>query len=974
MTKIFVVALFYFATGWLGLKVPYAGSHITLFWLPTGIAVAALFRWGRAVWPGIFVGAYLANISIGSSLLLAMGIAVGNTLAPLLSVWCLKRVGFHSAFDRHNDVGSFLIAAILGMTVSALCGTANLFVAGLMPLESISFAWVAWWMGDTVGVLLAAPLLLTLNYENIALLRRKHREILIWILVAGTVAWFAFIQDYQQMGNSLPFVFLTLPLLVWAALRFGNTGSAMAGLGFSTVAIWSTVFGHGFFLLPDMHNSLFLLWSYMATTVLTGLLIAALQAERIRAESVLGESEEKLRGLYELSPLGIALTDMQGRYVEFNEAFQKICGYSADELKILDYWKLTPKKYEADEMLQLESLKRTGHYGPYEKEYIRQDGTSVPLQLNGMFIKGKDGQKYIWSIVEDITNRKRIEADLKIAANAFEAQVGIMVTNAESVILKVNRAFTEDTGYTAEDAIGKTPGLLKSGHHDDTFYKAMWDSLHRSGVWQGEIWDRRKNGEIYPKWMAITAVKDSNDVTTHYVSTQFDITERKAAEDEIKNLAFYDPLTKLPNRRLLLDRLHHAVATVNRNLSHGALLFIDLDNFKTLNDTLGHDKGDLLLQLVAQRLSTCVREGDTVARLGGDEFVVLLEDLSYRPNKAASQAEKIGEKILTSLNQIYLLGGNEYHSSPSIGVTLFGNLQGSVEEILKQADLAMYQAKAAGRNNMRFFDPEMQNMVTSRVTLETELRIAIREEQLVVYYQAQVDSEGYLIGAEALVRWMHPQRGIVFPNDFIPVAEETGLILPLGLRVLETSCKQLAAWSSRSDTSRLFLAVNVSGKQLRQPDFVEQVLAVLERTRADPSMLKLELTESLLMENLEDTISKMTALKAKGIAFALDDFGTGFSSLSYLKRLPLEKLKIDRSFVKDVLIDANDAAIAKTIVALAKSLGLAVIAEGVETEEQRKFLLDIGCARYQGFLFSKPVPIDEFEALLFSGQPVFKQP
>ncbi|MDP2021882.1 MAG: bifunctional diguanylate cyclase/phosphodiesterase, partial [Hydrogenophaga sp.] len=386
----------------------------------------------------------------------------------------------------------------------------------------------------------------------------------------------------------------------------------------------------------------------------------------------------------------------------------------------------------------------------------------------------------------------------------------------------------------------------------------------------------------------------------------------------------------------------------------------DLDNFKTLNDTLGHDKGDLLLQRVAQRLVFCVREGDTVARLGGDEFVVMLEGLSENPDEAATQAETVGEKILATLNQPYRLAGYENRSTPSIGVTLFSGHQTSIDELLKQADLAMYQSKTAGRNTLRFFDPAMQAMVSERAALEVDLREAVRQQQFVLYYQPQVVEDGRLTGAEALLRWQHPRRGLVSPAEFIPLAEETGLILPLGHWVLETACAQLATWANQPKTAQLSLAVNVSANQLHQADFVDQVLAVLSRTGANAKRLKLELTESLLVSDVEKTIAKMAALKAHGVGFSLDDFGTGYSSLSYLKRLPLDQLKIDQGFVRDILIDPNDAAIAKMVVALADSLGLAVIAEGVEIEAQRDFLAHLGCHAYQGYLFSRPLPLDEF--------------
>lgn len=568
----------------------------------------------------------------------------------------------------------------------------------------------------------------------------------------------------------------------------------------------------------------------------------------------------------------------------------------------------------------------------------------------------------LFGISRDITAHMRTEIDLRIAAIAFESQQGMLITDAGNTILRVNRAFTEITGYTEADAVGQTPRLLRSGRHDRDFYDSMYASLHSTGAWQGEIWNRRKNGEIYPEWMTISTVLDGEGNPSHYVASLTDITERKEAESEIRSLAFYDPLTQLPNRRLLLDRLRHTLATVARSRHHGALLFIDLDNFKTLNDTFGHDMGDRLLQQVAQRLVSCIREGDTVARLGGDEFVVLLDDLHPAAADAGTQARIVGDKILATLNTPYDLAGHEYHSTPSIGITLFADHDGESDELMKRADLALYSAKAAGRNTMRFFDPEMQAAVTARATLEKELRIALQQQDLRLYYQPQVNEHGAIIGAEALVRWQHPRLGLVTPAHFIPLAEETHLIHPLGLWVLETACRQLRKWSAQPTRAHLVIAVNVSVRQFRQPDFVEQVAAVLERSGADPHKLKLELTESLLLDDLEDVIAKMAALRALGISFALDDFGTGYSSLAYLQRLPLDQLKIDQSFVRDLHVHPNDAVIARSIVALARNLGLSVIAEGVETHLQRNLLAGLGCPAYQGYLFSPPLTREAFES------------
>ncbi|MBI2305684.1 MAG: EAL domain-containing protein [Rhodocyclales bacterium] len=572
---------------------------------------------------------------------------------------------------------------------------------------------------------------------------------------------------------------------------------------------------------------------------------------------------------------------------------------------------------------------------------------------------GSGNTTHLVGVLRDVTEARRVEQELRIAATAFESLHGMMVTDAHGLILRVNKAFVEMTGWSAEEAVGQSPAILKSGRHDAEFYADMWRQLAVTGAWEGEIWDRRKNGEIYPKWQTVSAVRGADGSITHYVAAFSDIGERKEAEQRIHDLAFFDPLTGLPNRRLLLDRLQQALSASARNEQHGALLFIDLDNFKSLNDTLGHDMGDLLLCEVARRLQACLRGCDTVARLGGDEFVVMLEDLGGDATQAAADSETVGNKILDSLNQDYDLAGKVHHSSPSIGVTIFLGQETSIDNLLKQADLAMYQAKAAGRNAMRFFDPGMQAVVTARSVLEDDLREALKAKQFVLHYQPQVDGEGRMTGAEALLRWQHPQRGLVPPAEFIPLAEETGLILPIGEWVLRTACARLAQWRVQPETADLTLAVNVSARQFRHPGFVYQVASALSASGADPHRLKLELTESLLLDDIEATVVKMTALKAAGVSFSLDDFGTGYSSLAYLKRLPLDQLKIDRSFVRDVLTDPNDAVIARTIVALGQSLGLAVIAEGVETEEQRAFLAAHNCHAYQGYLFGRPEPAQE---------------
>jgi diguanylate cyclase (GGDEF)-like protein/PAS domain S-box-containing protein len=563
-----------------------------------------------------------------------------------------------------------------------------------------------------------------------------------------------------------------------------------------------------------------------------------------------------------------------------------------------------------------------------------------------------------------LTKQKLAEVELRLAASAFESQEGIVVTDPQGIILRVNTAFVHITGYQAEECIGKNPSLLKSWRHDQAFYREMWQKLLRDGAWKGEIWNKRKNGDIYAQHLTITAVKDADGKVKHFVGSYLDICETKAAQAEIERLAFYDPLTGLPNRRYLLDRLKPALASSARTGIHGAVLFIDLDNFKTLNDTLGHDQGDVLLKQVASRLTGCIREGDTLARLGGDEFIIMLENLAENALDSAALTEIVAHKIIATLSQPYGLAGRSFISTPSIGATLFNDQQTVSEELLKEADIAMYEAKKAGRNTVRFFDPNMQKVILARATLEADLRLAISDQQFVLYYQLQIDQQHCAIGAEVLIRWLHPQSGLISPITFIPLAEETGLIVPIGEWVLEMVCRQIRLWQNDPLFSKLEVAVNVSPRQFRQANFVENLQALLITYEINPLRLKLELTENILVEDIEAVVTIMNQLKQMGIQFSLDDFGTGYSSLQYLKRLPLDQLKIDRSFVQDMEFDDNDQAIVRTIIAMALALDLNVIAEGVESLQQKELLKNYGCGNFQGFLFSHPLPVAAFETLV----------
>lgn len=1328
--KILFVALAYVIFGRLGLALPSVDSHITLIWFPTGIAVAALLRWGYICWPGIFLGALTLNYSMDSSPLLDSCVALGNTAGPLLVVWMLQRLKFQNALDSPRDILLLIATAASGMLISASGGVLSLTMFKVLPVQNSGLAWLVWWAGDVVGVLMVVPLLLNISLAQFKKVWAHRVEFLVWFSLTLVLGWGVF---FLNNGSySLPLVFTLLPLVVWSAMRFGVTGSSLAVLLPAGIASVATSLDSGPFHTLVAEQGLFVLWLYLATLVLVNLMVAALQAGRKRAEvtaqqvelqfrqvfaqhssimllidpvsgvivdantaasrfygyslaqlrgmsvgqinnmspdktkkhlgqmfkekdsnfivshclssgeirtvevqcsllevagrtlflpfihditerkineQAIREARERVQITFNSSPHaeiisrlsdgyitdinnaftkltgytqensvghttmslnlwidmedrksyineltskglcesyeaqfrkkdgseftgslsaglttiqgvqhvvatllditgrkqierkndvlmrrhqalmksaleGIHIMDIEGNIVEANETFCRMLGYTREEAEKLNVsdW---DAQWSREQLMERFTMLMYVDGALFESRHRRKDGTLIDVEISTTGIS-LEGQQFLYassrdiserknteqelresegklrmlmdnaadavfvadpatecllyfndrfesllgysraellgnnmyelvtpgfrdiyrqrfhSIVEsggvstreirlnrkdgghasfemnavvlpdgtvygscrDITERKRADEDLRIAAVTFDTQEAIMITAPDARIVRVNHAFHDITGYSDDEVIGQNPRIFQSGRHGAEFYREMWSVLLQTGKWSGEIFDRRKNGEIYPKLMTITAVYNGQRLITHYVAVFRDISDRKQSEQEIHKLAYYDPLTRLPNRRLLMDRLQRAVAASTRHNQYGALLFLDLDHFKTINDTRGHATGDQLLIEAARRLQNCVREEDSVARLGGDEFVVLLEDLDSEVNEAAGHTERVGEKILHELGKPYVLEEFECHLTVSIGISLFINHEEKAEDLLQHADVAMYQAKTAGRNAVRFFDPAMQSALDTHAAMEADMRHAISKQQFCVYYQIQVDTLKRAIGAEVLLRWNHPVFGLISPVQFIPLAEESGLIVPIGLWVLETACAQLSHWQGRALTRDLTLAVNVSARQFRQKDFVVQVQRALQQSGAKPSLLKLELTESVVLENVEDTIAKMRELKLLGVSFSMDDFGTGYSSLQYLKRLPLDQIKIDQSFVRDIATDPNDAAIVQTVIAMTEALGLNVIAEGVETIEQFEFLDLRGCHAFQGFLFSIPVPIGEFEALL----------
>ena len=570
----------------------------------------------------------------------------------------------------------------------------------------------------------------------------------------------------------------------------------------------------------------------------------------------------------------------------------------------------------------------------------------------------------VWKILRGVRHlvevQGKTEAALRQSATVFEnASEGVLITDIDIKIIAVNSAFTKITGYSEQDVLGKNPRILKSGGHDQTFYKAMWNALIESGEWQGEMSGRRKNGEMFPKWQTISAVRDPDGELTHYVSVFSDISHIKETESQLYHLAHHDSLTALPNRLLLSARLEHSLQHAHRKGTNVGVLFLDLDHFKRVNDSLGHAAGDHLLQLVAKRLLDSAREEDTVARLGGDELAVVLGSLHGTQHVARSARD-----VLDKLSEPFDIEGHEIFVSASIGISIYPRDGQDAPTLLKNADTAMYMAKNSGRSTYHFYSQDLSIKARKSLALEADLHRALEREELLLHFQPQVSLQsGCIVGVEALVRWQHPEIGLVSPGKFIPLAEENGLIETIGLWVLRCACKQAKTWQNEGLVP-FRMAVNLSERQLRNSGIALEVRDILEKTGLDPCYLELELTESSVMKHAQQALTTLNMLRDLGVTIAIDDFGTGYSSLSYLKLFPVDRLKIDRSFIRDIPHDVNDVAIARTIVTLGHSLNLSVVAEGIETPAQRELLTSIGCDEMQGFLYCQPLTADELLPML----------
>lgn len=1273
LSRFIAVFTAYYLTGWLGLCVPLQNEQLTLFWLPSGIAVAAFYRWSSNLWPAVFIAAFMLSLVNGAAFLTNISIAVTSSLAPLASVWLLRAASCDITRLSRTNAACFLTLGAMGMLISALGGGMALGLYQNQSLDSAAYVTLVRWMGDSLGVFLITPLLTNINQVHIDKARRRLSDFFIVMTISLIVGLLCFPLNNYSNDIHMPIAFISFVCVAWAALSFGLLGSALTTIGFSFLAIWSSVQNLGPFALTDSQLSYWVIWIYAASMAILGLMITAAHTEIATTASKLGESSQEqeqqkkyLEAVLHAIPDLLFEIDRQGQVISFNggnehhtlsapellgknlsetlssssvsvwisalgeadnwgisqgksimieqegqvfwyelsiakrggarrdedrficlarditkrvhthqtdlaneqrfrnifettrniavqgynrfhevifwnKASEDLYGFSATEAmgkKLEDL--IIPKFmremvyegienwHEKDEaipsgelalvgkdgkevwvysnhvlidapdhkemycldidlgpqrqaLLQVEQelaerkqveqalrqseqrlksaqlMARVAHWSwepqsdvyffspsmheifalpagklhgkmhNFIEEFIHADehellkatlaesiaqqkaftlelrmevaGQKFWLQFQGDSVVD-EGRIFIQGTVQDITERKGL--DLALAAAAADAAsapdffVIILKALAEAIGAEhvlISLISSENPDHATTHTYLKT-GILQNNYSyslsntpctdvpDDNLcvitsgararYPTNEMFQHNNIESYMGIGIRNTQGELVG---ILVAMADHPLPVSPQISSLLLIFadriggELRRAQDQEKiyNLAFFDPLTQLPNRRTLQDRLKLLTAQSERVDQHGALLFIDIDHFKLLNDTRGHHIGDQLLVQVAERISSVIRETDLAARLGGDEFVVVFDNLGTDAEMAALEAKKRAEELHNLINLPYPLMHSVYHCTISIGVNLFKGQTRTIDDLLRHADVAMYQAKDSGRNAIRFFDPDMQSRLEKRAAIETDLRTAYESgHQLIPYYQVQIDSTGKAIGAELLLRWLHPVNGMVSPGDFIPVAEQTGLIVNIGRQVIRQACEQLQQWSRVPAFAQLSIAVNVSPIQFNQLYFVDDILQIIKSCGINPRLLKLELTESSLLKNVDQSIEKMQQLQDEGIGFSMDDFGIGYSSLSYLKRLPLGQLKIDQTFVRDIAIDPNDAVIARTIIAMAQNMNLQVIAEGVETEEQKGFLEQNGCTMFQGYFFGKPLPLAEFEQQLIA--------
>lgn len=965
---ILALALAYWLAAKLGLYISHFGP-ITLVWPPTGISLFILVMFGYRWWPGIALGAFLTTIATYNPAII-IGTTASGTLEALLGAWLLNLSKFDRKLNHPRDVWLLIaLGAGLSAAAGALLGLAGQLAGKAISLNSAPMAFADLWMSHALSNLVFTPFLFAFAHtESGTWLRIRQRlgEVGVLTLFVEVGCLVVFFGWSPIQANIHPRAFILLPFAVWAAIRFQQRGAAVLTVLVAGFAFWGLSNGLMTYLDSDLQTAYIDYWLYMATLATTGLFIAATYSGRLRSELALRDTETKYRELVESAQAIIWQGTLDKRFTYVSHEAETLLGYTAEEwTSSPDFWANHMHPDDRNWALAY-STAQIGHLKEHSLEYRMQakDGREVWLQDNVRVIADNEGKpSQLMGIMLDITARRGAEVRLRMAQQAFEHTAeGILITDAGLKVLEVNQGFIQITGYERDEILGSDPGFLKAGRRDDEkYYSEIVRIISSKGQWAGEAWSRRKSGEIFPVWLSISVVKKENDEVINYIAVFNDITQRKESEQQLNYLSNHDALTGLPNRNLLHERIKNALNRAKRSPKYPqvAILFIDIDRFKVINDTLGHSVGDLLLQEVAKRLVSCLRNTDTIARQGGDEFVVLLEQFDD-----AQKLDIVARKIMDTLAKPLSLPGQEVHITVSIGISVSPEDGSDLHSLLKNADAAMYRAKEQGKNTFQFYAVDINLHSFERLALENSLRRAIERNELVLHYQPKVDMEtGRVVSAEALMRWNHPDMGAVLPGQFIALAEETGLINSIGTWALYEVCRQNQIWQ-KIGLPPITVAVNLSARQFDDMHLYDKVADALNVSGLDPQWLELEITESLIMRNADQTIEVLQRFREIGLKISIDDFGTGYSSLAYLKSFPVDALKIDRSFIRGVPEEADDAAIARAIIAMSHSLGLKVIAEGVETSAQLEFLRELKCDQVQGFIFSEALAAEEFAELL----------